>query len=94
MRNSELLACVASLCLSGAQSREQMGALTHATPQVGTYDSRAIAVAFVGSPVYKVADGNPKAHDHFSRTNCSDSLNSSGVTSGEGSNTLITSSAP
>lgn len=57
MRNSEFLACVVCLCLSGAQSKEQMVALTNSTPQVGIYDSRAIAVAFVGSPVYKTTDG-------------------------------------
>ena len=60
MRTTILISCLA--CLSVLTSCTQPATEPSGTrPRVGVYDSRAIAIAFVGSEVYNATDGKALA---------------------------------
>lgn len=58
MKICGIVLCVAGLC-AGVVPAEELATerADDAKPKVGVYDSRAIAVAFVGSPAYESSEG-------------------------------------
>lgn len=52
-----IIMCVLGLCVGAVPAEEPAALQPEAKLRVGVYDSRAIVVAFVGSPAYKAADG-------------------------------------
>ena len=64
IKNSMTVACVGCLCVLTACAEHpvapQVGRSDERAP-VGVYDSRAIAIAFVGSEVYRATDGKALA---------------------------------
>ncbi|MDD5707593.1 MAG: hypothetical protein PHR35_16855 [Kiritimatiellae bacterium] len=52
-----VISVIATLCLAAARAGEPAPAQAGARPRIGVYDSRAIAVAFMGSPSYQASDG-------------------------------------
>ncbi|NQT94653.1 MAG: hypothetical protein HQ559_17995 [Lentisphaerae bacterium] len=64
MKTSVLIGCLGCLCVLASCTQRPMAPQTEhadARPRVGVYDSRAIAIAFVGSEVYKATDGKALA---------------------------------
>ena len=52
-----IMVCVAGLCVVSALAQAPAETQPDAGVRVGVYDSRAIAIAFVGSPAYKATRG-------------------------------------
>jgi hypothetical protein len=57
MKQSGIMVCVLGLCAGAVLAEEPAVPQSEAKLRIGVYDSRAIAVAFVGSPVYKATNG-------------------------------------
>ena len=53
--------CVAGLCVLAGCAEQTAPTRSGRRPRVGVYDSRAIAIAYVGSPAYQATDGRKLA---------------------------------
>jgi len=61
MKTCWIMVCVVGLCAGALLAEEPAGTPPAAKVRVGVYDSRAIVVAFVGSPAYEATDGKKLA---------------------------------
>ena len=61
MKRLGMMVCVLGTFSCSALADEPAAGASGARDRVGVYDSRAIAVAFVGSPAYKATDGKKMA---------------------------------
>ncbi|MBM4154224.1 MAG: hypothetical protein FJ221_04260 [Lentisphaerae bacterium] len=57
MKRLGMMVCVLGVFVCNAPADESSAGAADAKVRVGVYDSRAIAVAFVGSPLYQSSDG-------------------------------------
>lgn len=61
MKTMVLMGCVVSILVGSARTEEASGKPTAAKVRIGTYDSRSVAVAFVGSEAFNKWMGDLKA---------------------------------
>jgi len=61
MKTTAIIALVNSLCMMAVFAEQPASVPSDSNYRVGVYDSRAIAIAFVGSDVYKASHGRKLA---------------------------------